>query len=136
MRGRCIDKRCPCRILRGVGAATFPVMKNPIAALRKIALVEGLSYLVLLGIAMPLKYALDLPLAVKIVGWIHGVLFVWLCLLILLAMLRAGLSLARATAVFIASLLPFGPYVLDKRMVAWEKEFERQQAPREPVTQA
>lgn len=113
----------------------FAVMKNPIATLRKAALVEGLSYLILLGIAMPLKYVLDLPLAVTLVGWIHGVLFVWLCVLILVAMIRAGLSFGRATAVFIASLLPFGPYVLDKRIVSWEKEFERERAPEHAVAQ-
>jgi hypothetical protein len=44
--------------------------------LRKISLAEGISYLLLLGIAMPLKYWAGLPLAVKIVGSIHGALFV------------------------------------------------------------
>ena len=133
MRGRWIDKPWACRILCATAAGPVFVMKNPIATLRKIALVEGLSYLVLLGIAMPLKYLMDQPLAVKVVGWLHGVLFVWLCALILIAMIKAGLSLGRATAVFIASLLPFGPYLLDKRMVGWEKEFERERTPEQAM---
>ena len=47
-----------------------------IEQLRWIGIAEGISYLVLLGIAMPLKYIFDLPLGVKITGWIHGLLFV------------------------------------------------------------
>lgn len=101
------------------------MFNNPVAALRKAAQVEGLSFLVLLGVAMPLKYALDLPLAVKIVGWIHGILFMWLCLLLVFVLRKANWPFVRALQVFIAALLPFGPFVLDKRMVEYEKEFEQ-----------
>ena len=104
-------------------------MKNPVATLRKAAQVEGLSFLVLLGIAMPLKYVLDLPLAVKIVGWIHGVLFIWLCVLLVIVLRVAHWPLIRAAQVFVAALLPFGPFVLDKRMVEYEKEFEQRPPP-------
>jgi len=41
-----------------------------------ISLLEGLSFLILLGIAMPLKYVFDMPLAVRYVGWVHGLLFI------------------------------------------------------------
>ena len=41
-----------------------------------ISLIEGLSFLILLGIAMPLKYMFDQPLAVTYVGWAHGILFI------------------------------------------------------------
>ena len=44
--------------------------------LRKVGIAEGISFLVLLGIAMPLKYFLHQPMAVTIFGWIHGILFV------------------------------------------------------------
>jgi hypothetical protein len=47
-------------------------MKNPVSFLRSVALLEAISYLVLLFIAMPLKYALGMPMAVKIVGSVHG----------------------------------------------------------------
>ena len=43
---------------------------------RKVALLEGISLIVLMGIAMPLKYVWDQPEAVRIVGWIHGILFI------------------------------------------------------------
>ena len=57
--------------------------------LRKISLAEGISYLLLLGIAMPLKYWAGLPLAVKIVGSIHGALFVVFCAALLRALVAA-----------------------------------------------
>ena len=46
-----------------------------IRTLRVIGILEGVSYLVLLGIAMPLKYIYAIPEAVKFTGWAHGVLF-------------------------------------------------------------
>ncbi|MFZ4765628.1 MAG: DUF3817 domain-containing protein [Roseimicrobium sp.] len=101
-------------------------MKNPATLLRRLSLVEGVSYLVLLGIAMPLKYLAGLPLAVQIVGWAHGLLFVALCFALLQTMLVKGWPLLRCAVVFIGALLPFGPFVLDKRMAAWEQEPPRE----------
>lgn len=100
-------------------------MKNPVPLLRRLALIEGVSFLLLLGIAMPLKYLAGMPLAVKAVGWAHGVLFVAFCFALLQTMLVMGWSFARSAVVFVASLLPFGPFVLDRRMKEWEKESPR-----------
>lgn len=99
-------------------------MKNPILFLRRIALIEAISFLVLLGIAMPLKYLAGQPLAVKVVGWAHGVLFVIFGIALLRAMLVARWSIVRAAVVFIAALLPFGPFVIDRRMRDYEAEFD------------
>lgn len=88
----------------------------PIERLRRAGKIEGVSYLVLLFIAMPLKYFADLPLAVKVVGWIHGVLFIWFCWVLAVAFFRGGLSFGLTTLAFIASLLPFGPFVIDRRL--------------------
>ena len=44
--------------------------------LRAVGMVEAVSFLLLLGVAMPLKYFAGMPLAVKIAGWIHGLLFI------------------------------------------------------------
>jgi integral membrane protein len=84
--------------------------------LRSVALVEAVSFLVLLGVAMPLKYLAGLPLAVKIVGWAHGVLFVWLLIALVLVKLRARWSVRDAGVVLLAALLPFGPFVIDRRL--------------------
>jgi integral membrane protein len=76
----------------------------------------------LLGVAMPLKYFAGMPVAVKIFGWAHGLLFVAFCFTLLQTMLNTGWSLGRAAKIFVASLLPFGPFVLDRQMRQWEKE--------------
>jgi integral membrane protein len=90
--------------------------------LRLAGKVEGVSYLLLLGVAMPLKHLAGMPLAVKIAGWTHGVLFVVFVVVLVLAMVRAKLSFAHARTAFIASLLPFGPFVIDRRLEAVARE--------------
>jgi integral membrane protein len=87
---------------------------NLMSLLRAVSLTEGVSYLVLLLVAMPLKYLWGQPLAVKYVGWAHGVLFMALGALLLLTMLRAGLSFKLALIVGIAALLPGGPFFADR----------------------
>jgi integral membrane protein len=81
--------------------------------LRLVALLEGSSFLILLFVAMPLKYLAGLPLAVRVVGSIHGALF----LLFLAALYRAARARAwprrRSLSAFVASILPFGTFVFD-----------------------
>jgi integral membrane protein len=92
-------------------------MKNPIPFLRKIALTEAVSFLVLLGVAMPLKYFMDIPVAVKVVGWIHGALFMIFCGALWQTMIVAKWPFRRSAMIFIAAWLPFGPFVVDRRVV-------------------
>src|SRR5688500_12735151 len=99
--------------------------KNPIPFLRGTALVEGVSFLILLGIAMPLKYFAGLPGAVKVTGWIHGILFVLFCAALLLTMIAARWPLARGALAFVSALLPFGPFLIDRRMKQYEAEFRQ-----------
>ncbi len=82
--------------------------------LRLLSIVEGTSTLLLFGIAMPLKYLADMPLAVRIVGSLHGLLFVCLAIVFLLAIRRVPISKQLATAGIIAAVLPFGPFVFDR----------------------
>ena len=59
----------------------YQINKNKITVIKNfriIAFTEGVSYLVLLFVAMPLKYMLHIPEPVKYCGWLHGVLFVFL----------------------------------------------------------
>ena len=74
---------------------------------------------------MPLKYFAGLPMAVKIVGMIHGVLFLAFCYALARVMMVAKWPVGRSAVVFIAALLPFGPINVDRRMRGWEQEFER-----------
>jgi integral membrane protein len=84
--------------------------------LRIVALLEGLSFLVLLFVAMPLKYYAGMPLAVRVVGMTHGLLFV----LFVGALLRAAVEHAwpfrRSLLAFGAALVPFGTLVFDRSL--------------------
>ncbi len=92
------------------------MFRTAIGRLRMIGLLEGLSYLLLLGIAMPLKYALDMPAMVSVVGMAHGILFVLFCFAALHVMILHRKSMLWGIGAFIASLLPFGTFVLDRRL--------------------
>jgi integral membrane protein len=87
-----------------------------LARFRLVAFLEGVSFLVLLFIAMPLKYFADMPLAVRIVGMAHGVLFIAYALLVALLLARGTFSFARAAWAMLMSLVPFGTFVLDRQL--------------------
>jgi integral membrane protein len=93
-----------------------PAAARAISRLRRIGFAEGISFLVLLGVAMPLKYLAGLPMAVKLVGWAHGLLFILLLLALAQAKYRARWSIGYSAVVVIAALLPFGPFLLDRRL--------------------
>lgn len=86
----------------------------------KINSIEGYSYLALVFVAMPMKYFLGIPLAVKIVGMIHGVLFILFCYYLLKAWQEAGWSFKESTLFFIASLIPFGTFFTKKTIASYE----------------
>jgi integral membrane protein len=79
-------------------------------------MIEGISLLLLLGIAMPLKYWAGMPEAVKVVGWAHGVLVIAFCLLLPYTMWVARWPIWKGLVLFIATLIPFGPFLIDGRL--------------------
>lgn len=85
---------------------------------RKVAVAEGISYLLLVFIAMPLKYWADLPLAVKYTGWAHGLLFVLYAVCLLVAWIIYKWSFGKAALIFLASLIPFAPFFVDRKLKA------------------
>jgi integral membrane protein len=89
---------------------------NSIYSLRLLGNVEGISYLLLLGIAMPMKYFWGFPMAVKIVGMAHGVLFIAYCLLLALQMKANKWNLLFGIYLFLATLIPFGTFVTDRKL--------------------
>lgn len=96
--------------------------KTTVNLFRWTALAEAVSYLVLLGIAMPLKYVWAMPQAVKIAGSVHGGLFILFCITLRMAMERASWSLSRAGWLFVASLVPLVPFWLDRKVKTWAEE--------------
>jgi len=86
---------------------------------RKIAIAEGVSFLVLLLIAMPLKYFAGLPKAVTICGSLHGLLFISFIALAWETKTEYKKEFSWLVKAFLASILPFGTIVMDKQ---WKKE--------------
>lgn len=88
---------------------------------RKVAFAEGISFLVLLLIAMPLKYWAGFPLAVTIVGGLHGILFVAFIVLAWEVKQKHKRNWAWLFKAGLASILPFGTIYMEKY---WKKEEE------------
>ena len=95
---------------------TAPALPSSIRRLLLVGLAEGVSFLFLLGVAMPLKYAAGNPLFVKYGGWAHGLLFILFLMAIFQAWAERAISFKQAALAFAASLLPFGPFVLDRQL--------------------
>ncbi len=82
--------------------------------------VEGYSYLILLFVAMPLKYLLGVAIAVKIAGMLHGVLFIALVALMIPAYIEAKWKFKYNILFFIASLIPFGTFFTRSKIKSYE----------------
>ncbi len=79
---------------------------------------EGISYLILLLIAMPLKYMMGMPTAVKLVGSAHGVLFVLFIFALLNAFMDKQMSIKQGIWFFILSFIPFGTFFIERNLKA------------------
>lgn len=97
------------------------MLDSHLGRLRVVGFVEGVSYLVLLGIAMPMKYLAGLPLAVRYTGWAHGILFILYIAAVVLAAFAHRWPVGRAVKALVASLIPFGTFVLERE---WRQEHE------------
>ena len=92
------------------------MLKTPLGRFRAVALAEGLSVIALFFIAMPLKYAMGMPQAVKFTGWVHGLLFGLYLFALMEAALTYRWSFVRGVGGVCASLLPFGTFVFEARL--------------------
>jgi len=94
------------------------MFSSALSRLRVVGFLEGLSFVVLVGIAMPLKYFADQPLAVRYVGMTHGVLFLAYLLALIPVALNYRWKLKTIAGGVVASLLPAGPFVFDAKVLA------------------
>lgn len=99
---------------------------TPIGRFRIVAFWEGISYLVLLFAAMPLKYGFGIDNAVRVVGMAHGILFLAYCATLALAARRLGGRLS--VLALVLSFVPGGTFWLEARLRRDELERERQAA--------
>lgn len=91
---------------------------------RIVSLTEGVSWLLLFFIAMPLKYGAGWPVGVQVMGRIHGGLFVLFIFTLARAAIEAEWGFVKTARAFVASLVPFGAFWLEKRL----REEERARA--------
>ena len=82
---------------------------------RLTAFLEGVSYILLLFIAVPIKYLLNEALFVKILGMPHGILFILYVLFSIIAKIKYNWNFRKFLVISIASLVPFGTFYIDKK---------------------
>lgn len=93
---------------------------SSVARLRLVGVLEGISFLLLLFVAMPLKYFADMPMAVRITGSAHGLLFCAFVYVLFTTATEHDWPLRKSALAFVASIVPFGPFVLDRKLAAEE----------------
>ncbi len=98
---------------------------TPPARLRAAAFLEGSSYLLLLFVAMPLKYLAGQPIAVRLAGSVHGLLFLALALLGWQVFRTRGKPLSWGVRLAVLSVIPFGTYFLDRELGEDDDAFRR-----------
>jgi integral membrane protein len=111
-----------------------PVNRVFLRRLRWLGLVEGCSTLLLFFVAMPLKYAADMPMAVTIVGSAHGFLFIALCLMMVLGRAVVPLPDRLVAAGILGAIVPFGPFVVDRHLVRLGQAGDLGEASSAPAT--
>jgi len=90
-------------------------LKNTIKTFKIISTLEAISFLVLLGIAMPLKYIWDTPEMVQIVGMAHGVLFLLYIAGAVYISQLLNWSLKKLAIAVLCSVIPFGPFYVERK---------------------
>ena len=91
-----------------------------IGRLRITGILEGLSFIILLAVAMPLKYLAGKPDMVSIVGMAHGLLFVLYIFLTIVAKFQYPWSWKKMFALWIASVVPFGTFYVDYKFLRFQ----------------
>jgi integral membrane protein len=89
---------------------------NSIRLFRWIALAEGISFLLLLGIAMPIKYWMNDPAPVRYIGMAHGVLFIAYIILAFEVYGKLNKKFTWFIFACLLSLIPFGTFYLDRSL--------------------
>jgi integral membrane protein len=92
------------------------LLQSAIGRLRLTGFAEAVSWLLLLLIAMPLKYIWHNPLPVKYVGWVHGLLFIVYVSMLITVGINNRWPLKKMALGFLAAFLPFGTLVFDKQL--------------------
>ena len=90
-------------------------LQHQIKIFKIISILEGLSFLILLLIAMPLKYIYHMDIYVRVVGMVHGVLFITYILGALLLFKQLNWKLKTLSIIILCSVIPLGPFYIEKK---------------------
>ena len=93
------------------------MLKSSLGRLRIVAFLEGLSFVILMGIAMPLKYYWGFEHATQAIGMIHGLLFILYLYLVFPAKSDLEWSWFRTFIILTASVIPFGTFVAEYKVL-------------------
>lgn len=92
------------------------LLRTQMGRLRLLAFVEGVSFLILLFVTMPLKYAFDIPGPNKVFGMVHGLLFVLYVLAVVQAKIERDWTIKKTLLALVASVIPFGTFWADVKL--------------------
>ncbi|MEL6654680.1 MAG: DUF3817 domain-containing protein [Bacteroidota bacterium] len=98
------------------------LLKTQLGRLRVLAFAEGVSFLLILFVSMPLKYMFDQPGPNKVIGMVHGILFVLYFLMVLQVKIERDWSMKTLLLAWLASIIPFGTFWADKKLFREEAE--------------
>ena len=87
-----------------------------LASLRRLAILEGTSLLLLLVVGVPLKHLAGIPAPVRALGLLHGVLFILYLVRVIEAVVLRQWTLRDAGRALVAAVVPFGGYLLARRL--------------------
>jgi integral membrane protein len=90
--------------------------KTKLARLRMLAVIEGVSLLVLVCIAMPLKHFAHVPMATRVVGLVHGLAFLAYVASVIDAFGTRHLTGKEAALAVVAAIVPGGTFVFVRRL--------------------
>lgn len=97
------------------------MLKTNIGRLRLLAYMEGISFILLMGVGMPLKYFFEMPLPNLYIGMIHGILFIAYCLWVIIAKAQYKWRIPKTSLALVAAFLPFGTFVADAKLFSKSK---------------
>ena len=92
------------------------LLNSHLGRLRIIGFLEGMSFLILMFVGMPLKYYFGYPHATQDIGMAHGVLFILYILMLIPVRKEFNWSFKTTSLSFVASVLPFGTFVADAKI--------------------
>jgi len=102
------------------------LLKTQLGRLRLVSYLEGISLIILVGIAVPIKYWVGDPTLVRALGPVHGILFLLFIVLTLSVGVERQWSFRNTTwKVLVACLIPFGTFYIDKHILRKEAKINK-----------